>query len=224
MTSTNTPTNTLEDPRIASALDRMFRHAEQDEATSRRVQAEWHQGSAPLGPQERADANAEVYMPISAQGGRLLYNLIRAIRPATVVEFGTSFGISTLHLAAAVRDNGTGRVISTELSATKAAAARRTFAETGMDDLITVLEGDARETLAAAAGSADFVLLDGWKDLCLSVLQLLEPRLAPGTLVVADDVDLEDLAPYLGYVRDPRNGYQSVTFPVEDGMEISCRL
>ncbi|MFD9271116.1 O-methyltransferase [Streptomyces goshikiensis] len=219
-----TPTSTLEDPRVVSALARMFRHAEQDEATSRRVRAAWPQGSAPLDPQEQAGAKAEVYMPISAQGGRLLYNLVRATRPATVVEFGTSFGISTLHLAAAVRDNGTGRVISTELSAAKVAAARRTFAETGLDDLVTVLEGDARDTLAAVAGSADFVLLDGWKDLCLPVLRLLEPRLAPGTLVVADDVDLEDLAPYLDYVRDARNGYQSVTFPVEDGMEISCRL
>ncbi|MDX3388197.1 class I SAM-dependent methyltransferase [Streptomyces niveiscabiei] len=219
-----TPTNTLEDPRVATALDRMLRAAEQDDETRRRIRAAWPQGFAHLGPQEQADAKAEVYMPISAQGGRLLYNLVRAVRPATVVEFGTSFGISTLHLAAAVRDNGTGRVISTELSAAKATAARRTFAETGLDDLITVLEGDARDTLAAVAGPADFVLLDGWKDLCLPVLRLLEPRLAPGTLVVADDVDLEDLAPYLDYVRAPQNGYQSVTFPVEDGMEISCRL
>ncbi|MGW3185545.1 O-methyltransferase [Kitasatospora sp. NPDC001119] len=219
-----TLTNTLEDPRVASALDRMFRNAEQDEATGRRIRAAQPEDSAPLSPQEQADAKAEVYMPISAQGGRLLYNLVRATRPATVVEFGTSFGISTLHLAAAVRDNGTGRVISTELSAAKAAAARRTFAETGLDDLITVLEGDARDTLATATGPADFVLLDGWKDLCLPVLRLLEPRLAPGTLVIADDVDLPDLTPYLDYVRDPRNGYQSVTFPVEDGMEISCRL
>ncbi|MFE3994495.1 O-methyltransferase [Streptomyces goshikiensis] len=219
-----TANNTLEDPRVASALDRMFRRAEQDEAIRGRIRGARPQGSAPLGPQEQADANAEVYMPISAQGGRLLYNLIRATRPATVVEFGTSFGVSTLYLAAAVRDNGTGRVISTELSATKAEAARRTFAETGLDDLVTVLEGDARDTLAAVDGAADFVLLDGWKDLCLPVLRLLEPRLAPGTLVVADDVCLESLAPYLDHVRDPRNGYQSVTFPVEDGMEISCRL
>ncbi|MEU3461167.1 class I SAM-dependent methyltransferase [Streptomyces sp. NPDC006733] len=217
-------TNTLEDPRVATALDRMFRQAEQDEAASRRIRAASPPGSAPLTPQEQADAKAEVYMPISAQGGRLLYNLIRAVRPATVVEFGTSFGISTLHLAAAVRDNGAGRVISTELSAIKATAARRTFTETGLDDLITVLDGDARTTLATLTDPADFVLLDGWKDLCLPVLHLLEPRLAPGTLVIADDVDLEDLAPYLDYVRDPRNGYQSVTFPVEDGMEISCRL
>jgi predicted O-methyltransferase YrrM len=202
----------------------MFTQAAYDDVTRGRLRATWPDGFTSATPQEQADAKAGVYMPISARGGQLLYNLIRAARPATVVEFGTSFGISTLYLAAAVRDNGAGRVIGTELSASKAAAARRTFTETGLDDLITVLEGDARETVPAIGGSVDFVLLDGWKDLCLPVLRLLEPRLAPGTLVVADDVDQDDLQPYLDYVRDPHNGYQSVTFPVEDGMEISCRL
>jgi predicted O-methyltransferase YrrM len=202
----------------------MFRRAEQDDATRARIRTNWPDGFAAVSPQEQADAKAEVYMPISARGGLLLYNLIRAARPATVIEFGTSFGISTLYLAAAVRDNGTGRVISTELSASKAAAARRAFAETGLADLITVLEGDARDTLAQVAAPVEFVLLDGWKDLCLPVLRLLERKLPPGTTVIADDVDQEDLQPYLNYVRDPRNGYLSVTFPVEDGMEISCRV
>ncbi|MEW1642531.1 class I SAM-dependent methyltransferase [Streptomyces sp. NPDC091219] len=219
-----THTHTLADPRVEAALSRMFERAEQDEATAARVGAALPDGLAPLTPQERADAVAEVYMPISADGGNLLYNLVRAVRPATVVEFGTSFGISTLYLAAAVRDNGTGRVITTELSKDKIAAAQRTFAETGLDDLITILEGDARDTLRDLHDPADFVLLDGWKELCLPVLRLLEPHLRPGTLVVADDVDLSSLLPYLDYVRDPANGYQSVTFPVEDGMEISCRL
>ena len=217
-------THTLADPRIEAALSRMFERAAQDETTAARVSAELPGGFAPLSPQEHADAAAEIYMPISAAGGVLLYNLIRAVRPTTIVEFGMSFGISTLYLAAAVRDNGAGRVITTELSKDKIAAARLTFAETGLDDLITVLEGDARGTLRSLDGPADFVLLDGWKDLCLPVLRLLEPRLQPGTLVVADDIDLSSLRPYLGYVRDPANGYQSVTFPVEDGMEISCRL
>ncbi|MEU9008667.1 class I SAM-dependent methyltransferase [Streptomyces sp. NPDC048479] len=217
-----TVTHTLADPRVEAALSRMFAHAAHDEATAARVRAE-RPGDFGT-PQEHADAAAEIYMPISAAGGQLLYNLIRAVRPATVIEFGTSFGISTLHLAAAVRDNGTGRVITTELNKHKIAAARRTFNETGLDDVITVLEGDARETLSGIDGSADFVLLDGWKDLCLPVLRLLEPRMEPGTLVVADDVDLSSLQPYLDYVRAPANGYQSVTFPVEDGMEISCRL
>ncbi|AQW52762.1 O-methyltransferase [Streptomyces violaceusniger] len=218
-----TVTHTLADPRVETAIRRMFELAEQDGT----AQAELPPGAVEsLAPQELADAAAGIYMPISAEGGKLLYNLVRAIRPATVVEFGMSFGISTLHLAAAVRDNGSGRVITTEMSEEKIAAARRTFAETGLDDVITVLEGDARETLADLDGSVDLLLLDGWKDLCLPVLRMLEPRLRPGTLVVADDVDQGEglLRSYLDYVRDPANGYQNVTFPIEDGMEISCRL
>jgi predicted O-methyltransferase YrrM len=68
----------------------------------------------------------------------------------------------------------------------------------------------------------DFVLLDGWKDLCLQVLRSLESRLAIGALIVADDINLPSLSSYLEYVRHPANGYVSVAFPVEDGMEISC--
>ena len=219
-----THTNTLADPRVETALSRMFALAEQDGTTARPSLPPGAIES--LAPQELADAASGIYLPISADGGKLLYNLVRAIRPATVVEFGMSFGISTLHLAAAVRDNGTGRVITTEMSKEKIAAARSTFAETGLDDLITILEGDARENLADVEGPLELVLLDGWKDLCLPVLRQLEPRLRPGALVVADDVDQGEglLKPYLDYVRDPANGYQCVTFPIEDGMEISCRL
>ena len=213
--------NTLRDPRVAAALDRMFAGAAQDEAAGRRLgpAADF----AAMTAQEKADAAAEIYLPISAAGGRLLYALVRAVKPAAVVEFGTSFGISTLYLAAAVRDNGTGRVITTELSAAKARAARENFAATGLGDVITLLEGDARETLADLGISPGLVLLDGWKDLCLPVLHLLEPRLAPGTLVVADDTGMDSMQPYLKYVRAPGSGYENVAFPVEDGMEISCR-
>ena len=73
----------------------------------------WSEASAA----ERADARQDCYMPISADAGKLLYNLVRSARPDTVVEFGTSFGISTIYLAAAVTDNNAGQVVSTELSA-----------------------------------------------------------------------------------------------------------
>ncbi len=96
------------------------------------------------------------------------------------MEFGTSLGLSTIHLASAVRDNGTGRVVTTELSAAKVAAARSTFAEVGLDDVITVLEGDATQTLADINEPVGFVLLDGWKDLYVPVVQVLEPRLREG--------------------------------------------
>ncbi|OKI33019.1 methyltransferase [Streptomyces sp. TSRI0281] len=202
----------------------MFEAAARDDDTAARLWGAQPHDRESLTAQELADTAQEIYMPVSADGGKLLYNLIRAVKPAVVVEFGTSYGISTLHLAAAVRDNGTGRVITTEMSRAKAASARDTFAATGLDDVITVLEGNALQTLAALRQPVDFLFLDGWKDLCLPVLRLLEPHIAPGTLVVADDVDLPDLGPYLDHVRDTVNGYHSVTFPVEDGLEISCRL
>ena len=175
--------------------------------------------------QDRADALSEFYLPVTADAGRLLYALVRASRPSTVVEFGMSLGISAIHLASAVRDNGTGRVVTTELSADKVAAATRNFADAGLADLITVLQGDALQTLAGVEGPVEFVLLDGWKDLYIQVLELLEPRLAPGALVVADNTSMPALQPYLDYVRDPANGYVSVSFPARDSdsMEISCR-
>ncbi|MFD4675023.1 O-methyltransferase [Lentzea sp. NPDC058450] len=211
-------TITLHEVRVREVLERLFEAAEGDEG----FEAPWEELRL-AGAQERADALDSVYMPISARGGDLLYGLVRACRPETVVEFGTSFGISTLYLAAAVRDNGRGHVYGTEMSAVKVAAARRNLDDAGLGSVATVLPGDARRSLAGIEGPIGLVLLDGWKELCLPVLRDLEPRLAPGALVVADDIDQESMAGYLEYVRDPANGYVSVAFPVEDGMEISCR-
>ncbi len=139
-----------------------------------------------------------------------------------MVEFGTSFGISTIYLAAAVTDNGIGHVLTTELSSKKVKAAGANLREAGVEAAVTILEGDALETLADVPSPVGLVLLDGWKDLCLPVLRLLEPKLAPGALVAADDTNGPAMADYLAYIRDPANGYVTVAFPVEDGMEISC--
>jgi predicted O-methyltransferase YrrM len=176
--------------------------------------------------QERADALSDIYMPVTREAGRLIYSLVRASRPQIIVEFGMSLGLSAIHLAAAVRDNGAGRVYTTELSAAKIERAKRNFAETGLDDLVAVLAGDALETLSAVDGPIGFVLLDGWKELYVPVLELIEPRLAPGALVLADNTSMEGTQPYLDYVRDPANGYVSVNFPARDAdsMELSCRV
>jgi predicted O-methyltransferase YrrM len=87
--------------------------------------------------------------------------------------------------------------------------------------VVTILQGDAVQTLASVTGPVGLVLLDGWKDLYLPVLRLLQPRLTPGALIVADDTSYESAAGYLAHVRDPGNGFLSVQFPVDDGLEIS---
>jgi predicted O-methyltransferase YrrM len=218
--------NSLTDPPVRPVLDRLFQAADQDRAIQAALRQRYPDGFAAMSAREQADAYAELYVPVSPEGGRLLYTLIRASRPATVVEFGTSFGISTIYLAAAVRDNGTGRVVSTELHAAKVARARANLAEAGLADVVTILAGDARETLADLPGPVGFVLLDGWKNLYLPVLCQLEPRLAAGALVVADDTIsmAAQMTDYLAYVRDPAHGYLSVSFPESDGLEITCRI
>src|ERR1700734_1690769 len=220
-------TNTLAAPQLETVLDRLFAEAAKDPDRAARRPAGRPGGQAAgqaagradatASPLERAEALADFYLPISADAGRLLYVPVRASRPDTVVEFGTSFGISTIYLAAAVADNGHGRVITTELSSKKAGAARSNLRQAGVDGPVTVLVGDARQTLADLPGPIGLVLLDGWKDLCLPVLRLLEPKLSPGALVAADDNDNAGMADYLRYVRDPDHGYVSVSFPVDDG-------
>ena len=216
--------STLSDPRVAGHLDRMYSEA-RDQFAAFRAGDNPFSRLENASAQERADALSEAYLPVSQDAGRLLYTLVRAAGPATVVEYGMSLGISALHLAAAVRDNGSGRVVTTELSAAKVAAASATFAQAGLDDLITILAGDALTTLASLEGPVDFVLLDGWNELYLPVVQLLEPLLTPGALLVADNTSMDDTQPYLDHVRDPANGYVSVPFLAreDDSMEISCR-
>ncbi len=217
--------NSLQTEPVRDLLGRLFLAADDDHLHRPAITERYPGGVRHLDAREQADAYQELYIPVSPEGGRLLYALVRAARPATVVEFGTSFGISTIHLAAAVRDNGAGRVISTELNAAKAAQARANLAEAGLSNWVTILLGDARQTLATIDAPVGFVLLDGWKNLYLPVLQLLEPRLTPGALILADDTVsmAEEMPDYLAYIRDPAHGYLSIPFPESDGLEITCR-
>lgn len=219
-----TQPTTLDNANVATALDRMYQESADQFAQPDRIRGTFDR-LADASAQERADALSDVYMPVTPEAGRLLYSLVRATRPSTIVEFGMSLGISAIHLAAGVRDNGSGRVVTTELSAAKVAAAKATFTETGLADLITVLEGDALTTLASLDGPVEFVLLDGWKELYLPVLEVLEPHLTPGALIVADNTSMEGTKTYLDHVRAPGSGYVSFSFQVResDSMELSCR-
>jgi predicted O-methyltransferase YrrM len=167
----------------------------------------------------------DVYIPISREQGRFLYLTAVAMGARRIVEFGTSFGVSTIYAAAAARDTG-GRVIGSELEPSKHERALANLAEAGLADVVEVRLGDAMETLRGVPAPIDLVLLDGWKDLYLPVLQLLEPKLRPGSVVLADNIKTfrRSLAPYVEYVQSGRQGFRSVTLPLKDGFEFSVRL
>jgi predicted O-methyltransferase YrrM len=220
-------TDSLSSPKVASVLARLFNAADQgDPSLLARIQKEADdrfagQRYAP----ELAPLFDQAYLPVPPEVGRFLYVLTRANRPKRIVEVGTSFGVSAIHFACALEDNGRGQLISAELSRAKAEAAGENIEALGLGHLVEIRCGDAFETLTKLDGPIDLLFLDGWKDLYLPLLKLLHSSLAPGALVVADDIKLfpERLAAYLAHMRDVKNGYQSVELPIGDGVELSVR-
>jgi predicted O-methyltransferase YrrM len=163
-------------------------------------------------------------LSVTPEVGELLYVLALARRPRTIVEFGASLGFSTIHLAAAARDLGDARVITTELEPDKARVARENLAEAGVDDLVDLREGDALSTLAGVP-EVDLLFLDGWNNLYLAVLDLLEPALSGGALVVADlSAGDPEQDSYCARMHDPGSGYASVEVPLDAGVVVSVRL
>lgn len=220
---------TLTSEPLSPLLDRLF--AEAEAPASPKPNASLTQVS----PQERVSLSAstsetdyrrfyslakDAYLAVSRETARLLYMLVRATGARSIVEFGTSFGVSTLHLAAGLRDNGGGHVITTEFEPSKVTQARANFAAGGLADLIELREGDALQTLARDLPERiDLVLLDGAKGLYLAVLKLLEEQLTAGAVVVADNADRSPK--YLQRVRSSNHGYISV--PFADDVELSMR-
>ena len=167
----------------------------------------------------------EAFIPVGPELGRLLYMLAVTTKAKTIVEFGTSFGISTTYLAAALRDNGGGKVITTELEPTKSERAKKHLAEAGLAELVEFRVGDALELLRDLKAPVDFLLLDGAKPLYLRVLKLVEPHLRKGAIVAADNINPRNkIEDFTGYVREPKNGYVSVDMPLGDGIEVSIRV
>ena len=216
-------TNTLTSPAITRLLDRLFDEANSSEpALEILAQSDASRllGSK-TGYREFYGLMKDIPLPVSRDTGILLYMLTRSTGARQVLEFGTSFGVSTIYLAAALRDNGGGRVITTEFEASKAARARGTLTEAGLIDLVEIREGDALETLAHDLPETfDFVLLDGAKALYADVLERVEGRLRPGSLVLADDARL--CQEFVSQMRSKTKRYLSV--PMAGDLEVSMRL
>jgi Methyltransferase domain len=168
---------------------------------------------------------AERAFPVAPEQGDLMYLLCRATGATRVAEFATSLGVSTLYLTAAVRDNGGGVVIGSEIVPAKAAAAQASLAEAGLDSFAEIRVGDVLETFADLGGPVDFLLVDGWPtgrepSLARSVIELAAPQLRHGAIVVNDNAEDD----YLAYVRDPANGFLGISLPLKGSTEVSARL
>lgn len=225
----NQTMNSLSTGCVTQTLQRMFAEAEQADSELMAQFSEADQPEQMLADiiekhfaEERRDVRGfyhgyvENFLNVTPEYGLFLYQCARASKATRIVEFGTSMGVSTVYLAAALRDNGGGHLIGSELEPSKAARACANLEAAGLADMVDIRVGDARQTLTDLHGEIDLVLLDGAFSLYLPVLKSLEPYLRSGALILAENAfDREN--PYLEYVRDPANGYLSRSIPINPG-------
>jgi predicted O-methyltransferase YrrM len=221
----------LQDPRLESLLDRLHARSEGqvEELTSyfgRRIRA-----GEEIDFRHFDDGMhrffADKLVALDRDKALFCYQMCRALQAVRVVEAGTSFGVSTLYLAAAVRDNQVpaGVVIGTEHEPRKAAIARANFKEAGLAEWIEMREGDLRETLRDPGGPVDFMLIDIW-DVALPALQRVSPFLRRGAMVVCDNTAAHPAyyEDYFAFVNDPVQRFRTLTLPFQGGLEVTVRV
>lgn len=220
--------STLTTPVVAELIQRLF--GEETQQMNQLIERSLSYREAGTPATAMPSDFKDMYLAVDPEAGNLLYIMARLSKADTIVEFGTSFGISSIYLASALRDNGGGHLITAEIEKHKARKATENFKAVGLSDLIEVRTGDALDTLAELPSGVDLVFLDGWPDLYLPVLKLIEPRLGPAAAVIADYlppesfIDPVTLKPYQEYVADPANGYVTVDLPIGDTISLALRL
>ena len=220
----------LNDPKLEALVDRL--HAQSD-----LQREETHASFARRSQEHPIDQDgyynedmvrflSDKMVALDREKAEFCYLLCRSLRAKRVVEAGTSFGVSTLYLAAAVRDNQVedGVVIGTEYEPRKVEIARAHFKEAGLSGFIELREGDLRQTLQDVGGPVDFMLVDIW-EVALPALELVSPSLRPGAIVVCDNtaVDIDEYRHYFEFVNDPINRFRTMTVPFQGGFELTVR-
>ena len=187
--------------------------------------AEEHKRMAALGPGLMA-ARDEFLLPIGPQVGAFLHALVLAKKPRRVLELGTSYGYSTLLLADAVAQTG-GRLITMDVADYKQAHARAMIAKAGLIDTVEFRLGDAVALIGKDPGPFDLVLLDIWKELYVSCLQALYPKLSDEGILVADNMIEPAFArPEVRQYRQALRKLEDLTtslIPIGQGIELSVR-
>jgi predicted O-methyltransferase YrrM len=214
----------LQDPALEGLLERLHRQSDEQIDEMKAYSARSDNDAARL-----KAFRGDKLVALDRGKAELCYQLCRATGARRIVEIGTSYGVSTLYLAAALRDTlkmgGEGIVIGTEYEPAKAAAARAHFEEAGLSRFIELREGDLRETLKTLEGPVDFVLVDIWIAMARPAIEIVAPHLRPGAIVLCDNTEQyrDHYADYFDFIDAPANRFRTMTLPFDGGLELSVR-
>ena len=160
------------------------------------------------------------YLSITEEQGLFLVDLIKKNKLKNIVEFGTSFGISTLFLAQGALETK-GRIITTELIASKAEKAMENFKKAEVSNIIDVRIGDAMQTLQNHKEPIDLLFLDGWKDLYQPLFNMLESNFHTNTIIYVDNANMTESRAFLKEVgRNDKYTLESIF----DGKVVLIRI
>jgi caffeoyl-CoA O-methyltransferase len=126
-------------------------------------------------------------MNVPEVDGRLLRLLAETIGAKQIVEIGTSNGYSGIWQCLALKTTG-GKLTTFEIDAQRAALARQNFKKAGVDNIVTLIEGDAHEKVAQVQGPVDICFIDADKEGYSDYLTKLLPKVRPGGLIIAHNI------------------------------------
>ena len=138
---------------------------------------------------EEAQKSGAMYQNVPVTDGRMLRLLTEATAAKNVVELGTSTGLSGLWLCLALQKTG-GKLTTFEYDAGRAATARGYFKKAGVDQIVTVVEGDAHQTIGRLKEPIDILFIDADKEGYVDYLNKLLPLVRPGGLILAHNVGM----------------------------------
>jgi predicted O-methyltransferase YrrM len=175
-------------------------------------------------PSPSGASRDERLLYVGPEGAQVLSLIAHGLKRPRILELGTSYGYSTLWLAEAAKATG-GRVITLELADYKQAYAVDALGRAGVADAVEFRCGDALALIPQLEGQFDMVFVDHWKDLYVPSLDLFYPKLAPGAVIVADNMlrpqyDQTNALAYRRAVRAKPN-VTSILLDVGQGLEIS---
>lgn len=177
---------------------------------------------------DRVDAlreRVDDHWQIPPDEAQVLAQLVRLGQCRSICEIGTSYGFSTLHLAAAARETG-GHVHGFELDPRKVQQTRDHLEAANLAETVTLHEGDARQAVAVfrPVEPFDFVFIDAVKSQCFEYLEAVWPKLAPRAVLATDNTRThpEQLADFVAHLRG-LSALRSCDVPVGNGFELSLR-
>ncbi len=164
-------------------------------------------------------------LAVSEEDGRFLRVLIAARGAKSVLEIGAASGYSGIWLGLGARETG-GHVVAIEFDPKRAGEAAANIRKAGLNDVVTVVHGDAFLEIPKVQGNFDLVFLDAWKPDYKKFFDMVFPRLNPGGVFAAHNVinKKSEMEPFLQTILTHPKLFTTIVSPANEGMSVSVKL